>query len=270
MNITNGINSSSHVHFAGALTAKTASFAGINAVTAEDIVNKLKSLGNVHVWLDECEMTGIAKARPEPGLHLHISPAILQRMVEDSDFRERQFDILRNNLEVFSDPRFLTGRGEADSLSLSVLMTSAFPESRWTFTLDPALKHEARYVGPSNGVSNATRDPNGNTVLGSNMTVSSNYSSSQGLFQQHATENHRALTNRLLRTDVTEMLSSNRETEGDSITKETYDENYYSSTKRYEENNYNLNQLLFQQYAGQYAAVGDLLMKQSEEYLLSE
>jgi len=185
MNIINGIHQANNTYISGTSFIKKARFEEINTITAEDIVAKIKSLGNnVYVLLDECERHSISRTL-EPGMHINISPIILQRMVDDPVFRERQFDIIRNNLDVISDPRILIGRDlqAKGSLSFSMLMTSVVSESHWTFTLDRSAGSDARYVGPSNGTASPGRVSSGDLVATTRTFPEGNISSNQTLFQ---------------------------------------------------------------------------------------
>jgi len=110
MNITNGAhptnNSYKGITNANKASDKTGN-ANYNAVTAEDIVARIWALGTgiAAVTLDECDSRSSRLSCP--GLHINISPSILQRLIDDPAYRESQFDIIRRNLEVIADPRIL-------------------------------------------------------------------------------------------------------------------------------------------------------------------
>ena len=75
MNISNEIYPANNVYNATPATNKT-NYANINTVTAEDIVESIKSLGAVSVVLDNSDYCCFADS--STGLNINISPAFFK------------------------------------------------------------------------------------------------------------------------------------------------------------------------------------------------
>lgn len=143
MNITSGINGVSNTYNFTSVVSKTSN-ENVNTVTAEDIVAHIKALGAASVVLDEKDYYSLSN-RNAPGLHINISPTILQRMLTDSEYREKQYDIIRNNIEVIADPRVLAARN--DSCGPEVIGYSSFGMIMWPGTERSWEFSVARFVG---------------------------------------------------------------------------------------------------------------------------
>ena len=105
-------------------------------ITSEEIANKMKEIGVSEVEFLRYEGMSLTSSRSGRGITVQISPSILQKLINDNDFRERMFELLRENVELTSDTRF----EELSRGTFNIRMTSHSSEREWSLAVKWAMQ----------------------------------------------------------------------------------------------------------------------------------
>ena len=125
-----------------------------NAITPEYMLESIRNLGVASVRMDDCEHRSVLPLEYNgiSGVHVFIAPSMMERLINDADFREQQFEILRQNVEVMDT--FLDSGQEGTHKMLIAMNQLSGGASQWSLsdlthsnmTEDSALYYEKATV----------------------------------------------------------------------------------------------------------------------------